>query len=202
MRLLEVVLVLAASGAAAQEGCLRVTLAGLPEAAPALAARAQALGGHAEGLVAVVPDAVVRAAGDELLTRQGLLSFHAMIGRNGEIDPEGALIRDAGVRAAEAREGAGGTELYLALDETAAARLARVTEELLGGTVAMALDGEVVLAPRVLEPITGGELVISGGFTGAELERMAVMMAAPLPGPLVIESAERTACPETGGAED
>jgi hypothetical protein len=192
--------VLAPLGAAAEEGCLRVALTGSDAAAPALAARAQALGGHAEGLVAVVPDGV--AAGQDLLTRPGLLSFHAMIGRNGEIDPEGALIRNAGVRVAEAREGAGGTELYLALDDTAAARLARVTEERLGGTVAMALDGEVVLAPRVLEPITGGELVISGGFTGAELERMAVMMAAPLPGPLVIETVERTACPDRGGAED
>ncbi|WP_123641872.1 SecDF P1 head subdomain-containing protein [Histidinibacterium lentulum] len=193
---------LAPLGAVAEEGCLRVALAGAEAAAPALAARAEALGGHAEGLVAVVPDGVVRDAGAELLTRPGHLSFHAMIGRNGEIDPEGALIRDAGVRAAEVRSGAGGTELYLALDEAASERLARVTADLLGGTVAMALDGEVVVAPRVLEPITGGELVISGGFTGAELERMAVMMAAPLPGPLVIETVERTGCTAPGATEN
>jgi len=200
VRRLAALLVLAPFGAAAEEGCLRVALAGPEAAAPALAARAAALGGHAEGLVAVVPDGV--AAGQELLTRPGRLSFHAMIGRHGEIDPEGALIRDAGVRAAEVRSGAGGTELYLALDEAASERLARVTADLLGGTVAMALDGEVVVAPRVLEPITGGELVVSGGFSGAELERMAVMMAAPLPGPLVIETVERTGCTAAGATED
>jgi preprotein translocase subunit SecD len=64
-------------------------------------------------------------------------------------------------------------------------RFAHVTEENVGKPFAIVLDGKVVSAPVIREPITGGSGQISGNFTLEEANGVAMMLrAGSLPGHL------------------
>ena len=66
-------------------------------------------------------------------------------------------------------------------------QLAAVTTENVGRVLAIVLNGEVVSAPRIMEPITGGWGQISGQFTVTETNDMAMLMrSGALPAKLTV----------------
>ncbi len=68
-------------------------------------------------------------------------------------------------------------------------QFARVTTENVGLPMAIVLDGVVLAAPIIREPITGGSGQISGGFTLERADDLAVMLrSGALPVPLTIAS--------------
>ncbi len=77
-------------------------------------------------------------------------------------------------------------------DATGARKFARLTTEHVGERFAIVLDGRVLSAPAIREPIPGGRGQISGGFTIQGAKDLAVLLrSGALPAPLsVIE--ERT----------
>ena len=79
-----------------------------------------------------------------------------------------------------------------------AQRFAEITRANVGKPFAIVLDGKVLSAPVIREPITGGRGQISGSFTTASAQDLAVMLrAGALPAPLkVIE--ERTVGADLG----
>ncbi len=79
-----------------------------------------------------------------------------------------------------------------AFDSTGARRFARLTTEHVNERFAIVLDGRVLSAPTIREPIPGGRGQISGGFTLQGAKDLAVLLrSGALPAPLqVIE--ERT----------
>ncbi|MBK4717812.1 protein translocase subunit SecD [Azospirillum sp. YIM DDC1] len=83
-------------------------------------------------------------------------------------------------------------------DSIGARRFADVTRANVGRPFAIVLDNKVISAPVIREPITGGRGQISGNFTAADANDLAVLLrAGALPAPLkVIE--ERTVGPDLG----
>lgn len=83
-------------------------------------------------------------------------------------------------------------------DSTGAKRFADVTTTNVGRPFAIVLDNKVLSAPNIREPITGGRGQISGSFTAASANDLAVMLrAGALPAPLKIVE-ERTVGPDLG----
>jgi SecD/SecF fusion protein len=83
-------------------------------------------------------------------------------------------------------------------DTAGARRFAEITRTHVGEPFAIVLDGKVLSAPVIQEPITGGAGQISGSFSVAETTSLAALLrAGALPVPLhVIE--ERTVGPDLG----
>ena len=83
-------------------------------------------------------------------------------------------------------------------DSIGAKRFAEITRTHVGEPFAVVLDGKVLSAPTIQEPITGGSGQISGNFTVAETATLAALLrAGALPAPLnAIE--ERTVGPDLG----
>ncbi len=72
-------------------------------------------------------------------------------------------------------------------------QFARITAESVGQPMAIVVDGVVLAAPVIREPITGGSGQISGGFTAERASDLAIMLrSGALPVPLAIV-AERDA---------
>ena len=83
-------------------------------------------------------------------------------------------------------------------DTTGARRFATITTENVGRLFAIVLDDEVISAPRIQEPITGGSGVISGDFTVESANELALLLrAGALPAPLLVLE-ERTVGPDLG----
>jgi protein-export membrane protein SecD len=79
-----------------------------------------------------------------------------------------------------------------------AQRFGQVTTESVGRALAIVLDKKVISAPRVLQPITGGQGQISGRFTVEAANNLAILLrAGALPAPLTIVE-ERTVGPGLG----
>lgn len=74
-------------------------------------------------------------------------------------------------------------------DSTGARKFARLTTEHVGERFAIVLDGKVLSAPNIREPIPGGRGQISGGFNLQQAKDLAVLLrSGALPAPLrVIE---------------
>ena len=56
------------------------------------------------------------------------------------------------------------------------ARFARLTQENVGRPFAIILDGEVLSAPNINEPILGGSAQISGNFTVESANQLAIAL--------------------------
>jgi len=79
-----------------------------------------------------------------------------------------------------------------------ARKFAQATQDNVGQPFAIVLDNEVVSAPVIREPITGGSGQISGGFTVQQANDLAILLrAGALPAPLTIIE-ERTVGPGLG----
>ena len=44
-----------------------------------------------------------------------------------------------------------------------------------GETIDLSVDGEVLMSPRLMEPIAGGMIMVSGSFAQGELEKIATI---------------------------
>jgi len=83
-------------------------------------------------------------------------------------------------------------------NSTGARKFSQATQENVGLPFAIVLDGKVISAPRINEPITGGQGQISGSFTVQSANDLAILMrAGALPAPLTVVE-ERTVGPGLG----
>ena len=79
--------------------------------------------------------------------------------------------------------------ISLQLTSEAAKTFASMTAQSVGKQIAVVMDGYVVVAPRVMQPILGGSLYIDGQFTVEEAREMAwYLRHPPLPGPVTVAS--------------
>lgn len=77
-------------------------------------------------------------------------------------------------------------------------RFGDATSQNVGKLLAIVLDGQVISAPRIREPILGGSGIISGTFTVPEAQDLALLLrAGALPAPLTVIE-ERTVGPGLG----
>ena len=84
------------------------------------------------------------------------------------------------------------------LDARGTDRFCRVSRDNVGKPFAVVLDGEVITAPVLREPICGGQGQISGGFSVEEANDLALLLrAGALPAPLTIAE-ERSVGPSLG----
>ena len=84
------------------------------------------------------------------------------------------------------------------LDRLGSQKFGRATTDNVGKRLAIVLDGKIISAPTINEPITSGKGVISGNFTFQEATDLALLLrSGALPTPLdVVE--ERTVGPDLG----
>ena len=84
------------------------------------------------------------------------------------------------------------------LDRLGAQKFGRATTDNVGKRLAIVLDGKIISAPNINEPITSGNGMISGSFTFQEATDLALLLrSGALPTPLdVVE--ERTVGPDLG----
>ncbi len=83
-------------------------------------------------------------------------------------------------------------------DTLGAKKFGKATQENVNRQIAIMLDGKVISAPRINEPILGGSGVISGRFTTQEAKDLSLLLrAGALPAPLSILE-ERTVGPGLG----
>jgi preprotein translocase subunit SecD len=91
-----------------------------------------------------------------------------------------------------------GYALSFRLDREGQTRFCRITREHTNERFAILLDGQVLTAPNINEPICGGSAQISGSFTAQSAQELAVMLrAGALPAPLSVVE-ERTVTAELG----
>lgn len=77
-------------------------------------------------------------------------------------------------------------------------RFGAITSQNVGQNLAILLDGQVISAPRIRSPITGGSGIIEGGFTVQGAQDLSLLLrAGALPAPLTILE-ERTVGPGLG----
>ncbi|MFO1067158.1 MAG: protein translocase subunit SecD [Geminicoccaceae bacterium] len=83
-------------------------------------------------------------------------------------------------------------------DTNGARKFAKITTENVNRLFAIVLDGKVISAPRIREPITQGSGVISGNFTVESANELAVLLrAGALPAPMTVVE-ERSVGAELG----
>jgi preprotein translocase subunit SecD len=79
-----------------------------------------------------------------------------------------------------------------------AKKFAKITRENVNKPFAVVLDGKVVTAPRINQPILGGSGIITGGFSTQEATELAILLrSGALPAPLTVIE-ERTVGPSLG----
>ena len=88
--------------------------------------------------------------------------------------------------------------VYFSLDRIGAKKFGMSTSENVGKRIAIVLDGKIISAPNVREPITGGNGTISGNFSFQEATDLALLLrSGALPVPINIVE-ERTVGPDLG----
>jgi preprotein translocase subunit SecD len=86
----------------------------------------------------------------------------------------------------------------IAFDGQGGAKFAKLTSENVGKPFAIILDGQVLSAPNINEPIIGGRAQISGSFTPESANTLAIALrSGALPVPLAVVE-ERTVGPDLG----
>ena len=84
------------------------------------------------------------------------------------------------------------------LDRIGAQKFGRATTDNVGKRLAIVLDGEIVSAPSINEPITSGSGMISGNFSFQEATDLSLLLrSGALPTPLLVVE-ERTVGPDLG----
>lgn len=138
------------------------------------------------------------------------LTFHLLNSRFAsgatvpETAPPGSLLlpsRDGGMMVVEKRVRVAGDDLVdsapafennnpvvsFRFNASGARKFGQATQENVGRNLAIILDNEVVSAPSIREPILGGSGIISGNFTVAEAQDLAILLSAgALPAPIKV----------------
>ncbi len=131
--------------------------------------------------------------GVEFLTMQDNPSQKIAVRRR--VDVDGGDLTDA--RAATNGQ-TGEWVVTFTFNSIGARRFADITRANVNKRFAIVLDGKVISAPVIREPITGGRGEISGNFTAASATDLSVLLrAGALPAPLTVVE-ERSVGPELG----
>ena len=155
----------------------------------------------------------------ELIGRTARMTFHLLdetANTGGQPPPGVQFLRDRqnqtyavrrrvevdGANLTDARAGTdsrtGEWVVNFVFDTVGSRRFADITRQNVGRPFAIVLDNEVLTAPVIREPITGGRGQISGSFTARSANDLAVLLrAGALPAPLTVVE-ERTVGPELG----
>jgi len=113
-----------------------------------------------------------------------------------EVDLSGEFVADA--RVDFDQTGFGQPKISLSLSSKGAKKFAEITQNSVGERLAIVLDGEVISAPNIREPILTGTAEITGLFTFEEASILALALrSGALPAPMRIEE-ERTIGPLLG----
>jgi len=111
------------------------------------------------------------------------------------VEVDGASLTDA---RAGTNPQTGEWVVNFSFDSLGTRRFADITRAQVGQPFAIVLDGKVITAPTIREPITGGRGQISGNFSATSASELAVLLrAGALPAPLTIVE-ERTVGPDLG----
>ena len=131
--------------------------------------------------------------GVDFLTLEGRGGGRIAVRRRIEVD--GANLTDA--RAGQ--DGRSGQWVVnFTFDSVGTRRFAEISRANVGRPFAIVLDDKVISAPVINEPIVGGRGQISGSFTAATANELAILLrAGALPAPLTVIE-ERTVGPELG----
>lgn len=137
--------------------------------------------------------APVPPPGVDFLTLEGRGGGKIAVRRRVEVD--GANLTDA--RAGQNSQ-TGQWVVNFTFDSIGTRRFAEISRANVGHPFAIVLDDKVISAPVINEPITGGRGQISGNFTAASANELAVLLrAGALPAPLTVVE-ERSVGPELG----
>lgn len=130
------------------------------------------------------------------------LMFGEDVNADGQADPyvirRRAIVSGEMLTDAQPQLSQGQWAVLFTFDRDGTRRFAETTRNNVGRPFAIILDGEVVSAPVIREPITGGQGQITGNFSAQEATDLALLLrAGALPAPLnVVE--ERTVGPSLG----
>jgi preprotein translocase subunit SecD len=92
----------------------------------------------------------------------------------------------------------GGAIVQFRMNSVGATRFADITRQNVGKRFAIVLDGKIIEAPNILNPITGGSGQIQGHFTPQSANDLSVLLrAGALPAPMKVEE-QRTVGAELG----
>ncbi|MGQ9369244.1 protein translocase subunit SecD [Azospirillum sp. ST 5-10] len=142
----------------------------------------------------VRPGAAAPAGTEWLPSADPALGGQRMLVRK-RVEVDGASLTDARP-SLDPRSGSWVVDF--AFDAAGTRRFAQVTGDNVGRPFAIVLDGRVISAPVIREPITGGKGQISGRFSAQSANELAVLLrAGALPAPLTIVE-ERTVGPDLG----
>ncbi|MGR3197456.1 MAG: SecDF P1 head subdomain-containing protein [Paracoccus sp. (in: a-proteobacteria)] len=83
------------------------------------------------------------------------------------------------MQATATEDATGRPALSIKFDDESAAKLAAITEAHIGEAVPLRIDDEVLMSPRVMERISGGNILVSGDFEIDQLDVLAVRLAPP-----------------------
>ena len=116
-----------------------------------------------------------------------------------------AVYRLGGINGDQLTEAAAGNEdktnepiVTIGFDQQGGAKFAKLTTENVGKPFAIILDGRVISAPNINEPILGGSARISGNFTSETAQQLAINLASgALPVELKVVE-ERSVGPDLG----
>ncbi len=134
-----------------------------------------------------VPPGSVLLPSEEPAEPQVLVRRRALVGGDMLADAQATFAQDTGEAVVNFR-----------FDNKGARRFADATTKNVGKRFAIILDGKVISAPVIREPITGGSGQISGNFTIESANDLAVLLrAGALPAPLTVEE-QRTVGAELG----
>ena len=157
-----------------------------------------------------------------LMGKTAKLTFHlvdestnAMMASMGKISPDSMLmsgdetgsivLKRSVVVGGESLEDARGTydehgrpAVSFSFKSLGAKKFANATRENVGRRLAIVLDGKVISAPTINTPITGGKGIITGSFSVAEANDLALLLrSGALPAPLIVQE-ERVVGPGLG----
>ncbi|RFB04087.1 protein translocase subunit SecD [Parvularcula marina] len=90
-------------------------------------------------------------------------------------DVTGDMVTDA---SASPNSDGGGFQVNFAFDTRGARRFSDVTRNNVGRQFAIVLDDEIISAPRIINPITGGSGRITGNFTPDDATQLAILIKA------------------------
>lgn len=168
-----------------------------------------------QGVLVQLPGVADPGRIKELLGRTARLTFHLVVDEQADnatvLLPDADGSRNYRVEKTPLLDGGDLTDAQLGFDQltsepvvqfrlnsAGATRFADITRAHVGTPFAVVLDGEVVTAPVIRSPITGGSGEISGSFTVAEARDLSLLLrAGSLPAPLIVVE-ERTVGPDLG----
>ncbi|MEO0879046.1 MAG: protein translocase subunit SecD [Pseudomonadota bacterium] len=129
----------------------------------------------------LVPYTASEGAGGLVLLEDPIITGDMVTEASAQLNPDG-----------------GGFQINFSFDGRGARRFGNYTREHIGELFAIVLDGEIISAPTIQSPITGGSGRITGNFTPQEATRIATLIkAGALPAELQILE-QRSVGPELG----